>query len=555
MNLINGKARFFRVFVSVIMLGIIIFFTGRYILYYQIKKTIEQELLSLKDQGIHVTYKNLEVDAWDGQIEVHELAVKVRKDSSANVPLNEGLDAVLPYVLIKGIDLIPFLQSKTLSINVVHSFQTNITYKINSTLFEHDKKLKRKISLQNISVKSVELPKIDFYLTDKQSSDTIAHILSDIQMNDLFLTKQLDSLTWKKGNVTVSNFAMNYNKENYGVSIKKIQVAIDEKSLMLDSLLIKPSISRSEFMKLKGIQTDYLKAAIPYLKIKSIDWYTFPTATLQIDHVQLGLALSMFRDKRYPFAQTEDRALPAHFLQRLSVKLKIDTVTIKDSFISYEEMPESGDSTGLVFFEDLNATITNIHNDQKLKVDSKMHANTRFMGAGYMDVYFTFPYDTLQPYRVAGTVKELQLASLNNILGSAARVKVESGVMNNLIFNFTYTPVKSDGNVELNYKNLKVLSLRENRKNEQSVNVVITVLLNAFIIRKDMDEDVRDDKRRGEIQFLRNTKKSVFNYWWKSIFSGIKSAYNLDKLPVKNAKQDKKSLSLKEAWSKIFKKE
>jgi hypothetical protein len=69
---------------------------------------------------------------------------------------------------------------------------------------------------------------------------------------------------------------------------------------------------------------------------------------------------------------------------------------------------------------------------------------------------------------------------------------------------------------------------------------------------------VQDDKRKGNIGFDRDTKRSVFNYWWKSVLSGIKSAYNLDKLPLNanngNDKKvkDKKKRPLKEAWSKIF---
>jgi hypothetical protein len=39
------------------------------------------------------------------------------------------------------------------------------------------------------------------------------------------------------------------------------------------------------------------------------------------------------------------------------------------------------------------------------------------------------------------------------------------------------------------------------------------------------------------VEFYRDTRRSIFNYWWKSVFSGIKSAYKLDKLPIKNGEQ------------------
>ena len=52
-----------------------------------------------------------------------------------------------------------------------------------------------------------------------------------------------------------------------------------------------------------------------------------------------------------------------------------------------------------------------------------------------------------------------------------------------------------------------------------------------------MDGNVPEHKRTGVIDFHRDTSKSIFNYWWKSLLTGIKSAYNLDKL--EDAKPEK----------------
>jgi hypothetical protein len=554
MNSSHGKGKILRVLVVVVLLGVIGFFTGRYILYVKIRNTIEHELGSLRKQGIHVTYDNLEVYPWDGKIEVHELTVKIRKDSLGRDSTGQGMNAYLPYITLEGFDLVPFLREKTISVHKIHSYETYLTYRINSTLFEHDKREKRKIEINNISVREVNFPRIDFYLTDEFLPDTVAHILTDVHMKDLFLAKQLDSLTWQKGQVDISGFAMNYTKENYGFSVSKINLGISDKSITIDSLRIKPLVDKREFMRTADRQCTYMEALIPSLKITSIDWYTFPTATLQMDRMDLSMRAIMYRDKRLPFLQRNDRALPSHLLHRLPIQIKVDTIKLKDSYVLYEEMPESGDSTGAVFFDNLNATIMNVHNNKKLKVDAKMHATAKFMGEGDLNAFFTFPYDTLQQYRANGTLKNFPLMTLNNILGSAAKTKIESGTMRNLEFKFAYNNYRSDGEVEMNYEDLKILSLRENRKNEQSVSRIKTLLLNTLILGKKIDEDAKDDTRKGTIEFSRDTKKSVFNFWWKSVLSGIKSAYNLDKLPIAAAgeKKHKKKKPIKEVLSKIF---
>jgi hypothetical protein len=557
MSPISRKGKYLRLTAGIAVLAILLFFIGRYVLYIKVKNTIEYELRSLAKQGIHISYENLEVYPWDGKIEVHQLNLKVRKDSVLNDSINQGLNAYLPYVTIEGIDLVPFLQDNTLSVHRIHSFETYVTYRINSTLFELDKSYKRKIEVKNISVDEVNFPRVDFYLTDEKQPDTVAHMLADIEMRKLFLSKQLDSLTWKKGEVDISNFAMNYKKDNYGLSVKKVKLGIADKSVEVDSFLIKPLTNRETFMRIAGKQCSYLEASVPHLKLKSIDWYTYPTATLQVDRVNMQLIADMYRDKRLPFLQREERALPSHFLHRIPIRLKIDTLVLSDSFVRYEEMPENGDSTGVVFFDKVHATIHNIHNNKKLKVDARMHTVAKFMGTGDLDAHFTFPYDTLHSYHVAGTLKNMDLIKINKVLGAVAQVKVASGIMRNFKFHFAYNNTSSEGEVELSYDDVKLLSLRENKKNEQSVSRVKTLLLNTFIIRKNLDEEAKDDTRKGIIGFNRDRRKSVFNFWWKSILSGIRSAYSLDKLPLNamsgdNVNDRKKRKGLKDVFSRIF---
>ncbi len=552
----RNKGKAIRIVVFLLLFGTFAFFAGRYILYIKIRDAIENELGSLKKQGIIITYDDFEVFAWDGRIDIHELKVKVRKDSLVNDSIAHGLDAYLPYITIEGIDPFPFLREKTLSIGKIHSFETYVTYCTNSTLVGTGKSAKRQIEVNNIEIDNISFPRIDLYLTEETQDDTIAHILSDVYMTDLFLAKQLDSLTWQKGEVLVSDFAMNYTKEYYGVSVRNARIGITNRSIDIDSFLVKPVLSRDKFMKAKGKQIDYIEAFIPSLKFRGIDWYTFPSPTLRLDKMDIQLVAKLYRDKRMPFRQSKEIPLPAHLLHRIPVSLTVDTLEVKKSFVSYEEMPEHGDSTGLIFFDELNARILHLHNNNRLNVDSRMHATARFMGAGDLDAHFTFPHDTLQPYRVAGTLRNMRMSSVNKMLGAAAMIKVESGTMRNLKFNFTYNNNSSSGDVSLDYEGLKVLSLRQNRKNEQSVSRIKTALLNALVLGKKVNEQHKDDFRTGTVSFERDKQRSVFNYWWKSILSGVKSAYKLDKLPTKgnnSAKNEKKKRPLKEVLTRIFK--
>jgi hypothetical protein len=167
MNIKRQPGKFLLILGTLVVFGLAAFITGRYILFYKIRNTIQHELANLRQQGIHISYESLQVFPWDGKIEAHELTVRVRKDSVRADSTDRGLTAYLPYITLQGFDLIPFLREKTISVHKIHSYETYVTYPVNSTLFEHDSSKRRKIEVKNIAVGQVNFPDIDFYFPGK----------------------------------------------------------------------------------------------------------------------------------------------------------------------------------------------------------------------------------------------------------------------------------------------------------------------------------------------------------------------------------------------------
>jgi hypothetical protein len=71
----------------------------------------------------------------------------------------------------------------------------------------------------------------------------------------------------------------------------------------------------------------------------------------------------------------------------------------------------------------------------------------------------------------------------------------------------------------LEYENLGIAFLNEEDGSKRKLKSLIA---NSFAIK---EENLKGTKsyKSGTISFERDKKKSVFNYWWKSVFSGIKS--------------------------------
>jgi hypothetical protein len=97
-----------------------------------------------------------------------------------------------------------------------------------------------------------------------------------------------------------------------------------------------------------------------------------------------------------------------------------------------------------------------------------------------------------------------------------------------LSFQFTYDDISSLGEVEMNYENLKILSLKE-KENKTMVDKLKSFLINTFIA-KNKNENTAEEKRKGTIEFTRDPMRSIFNYWWKSLFTGVKDCYGVGKV-------------------------
>jgi len=142
------------------------------------------------------------------------------------------------------------------------------------------------------------------------------------------------------------------------------------------------------------------------------------------------------------------------------------------------------------------------------------------MNSGRINATFLFPLDGSATYQAEGTVSKMSFDKLNPILKSAADVEVESGYMNNLIFNFNYTDRVSRGKLEVDYEDLHILVLD---KNKSTTNEFKTLLVNAFV-KTNMNKDKSPVHKTAEINIERDRNRFIFNVWTKSVLDGLKNS-------------------------------
>ncbi|HEY5744599.1 MAG TPA: hypothetical protein VIU12_00855 [Chryseolinea sp.] len=351
-------------------------------------------------------------------------------------------------------------------------------------------------------------------------SGVVNFTMKEVQLDSTLAQKIQSALKVKSFQAEFTSVQI--SSKLYTTKISSIQIDSKAGKLQLDSISLTPNYGRYAFARKVGKQTDRFTLRIPKIALEGLTFNPLNDSTV-ISSIHIASArLHVLRDKRFPFIKHHNVPLPVAMIRKFPFALQIDTVKISDAKIIYEEFPEKGFHTGQVEFDDLNATLTHLNNrDSSAQGKATLVASTKLMGKGLITATFLLPYGKQESYRAEGHIRNLPLPALNRAMENMAFVNIESGRLNDLYFNFYYNDDHSKGSILVNYENLKINGLTKEKQSHASE--FKTWIINLFI-KNDKDKTMSEAKRLGVIDFERDKRKAIFNLWWKSLLSGLKSS-------------------------------
>ncbi|MEX0944380.1 MAG: hypothetical protein WDZ38_01825, partial [Balneolaceae bacterium] len=174
---------------------------------------------------------------------------------------------------------------------------------------------------------------------------------------------------------------------------------------------------------------------------------------------------------------------------------------------------------GAISFHDISLTATQLNN-HSANDSIFVKANTRFMNDAQFQVNFDFSLNETAGHIVRGTLYGFDLTSLNSTLEQMALMRIESGQLNRLDFWFRADNAIAEGNLNMLYDNLEVRFL-DAEQQERGGDRIRSFIANTLVIRAD---NPADDPRIGIIQYERDLERSMFNYWLRSLSTGLEDS-------------------------------
>jgi hypothetical protein len=386
--------------------------------------------------------------------------------------------------------------------------------------------------LARIDINSFQTDSLNFLLKGDslnvctmQTGFLIRHLGIDLDERPL----QIGNMAYEIVKITADSIL--YTPEGGAYRYNMAGLRYNDDSLQLNAFTLKAVYPKYEFAHHAGKQIDVFD-----LEVDSIRIIRFPAPTpgdslVDAEHIAIiRPSLHVFRDRRMPFIKNHTEPLPMSRLQELPLAVRIGSADIVNAHIVYEEFPEEGSQSGSIVFDNMYAHFDGIDNrDNRFNRFINLDVNTRFMKSGHLKARFAFPLNPRNHYYAEGTLDNMELTQLNPTLENLAKVRIESGTMNTMHFNFDYNDDVSNGSVMMLYENLEMMALKE-KNNVEEKDGLKSFILNVLFARKNKNDEVKTAKRDGTISFERDKKRSIFNYWWKSLATGIKSGNSINEI-------------------------
>ncbi len=381
-------------------------------------------------------------------------------------------------------------------------------------------------------VKNIRLGNITASVFNRENDNTDPLVLKNLRFsatgidsiyNGTDVLKLIANSNWSLSGTGLSLFTKD---KMYKISIGPFLLDNGQSTIAIKSVTIIPVLSEAAFVKTLKLQKDRYDLRFNNVQLTGADVRKLLTQKIVIaEQVALEPALNIFNDRTItPDTVSKIGQYPYQLLQKLQTGIYIKTVKVNNGAVHYKERGAISRKTGVVAFDHINATVTNLTNIESYKSRNNvmtMTATCKFLNMA--DIYSTWKLPLTSSngsFSISGKVGSFRGELLNPVTEPLGMGSIKSGNIHSYTFNMHGDDFKAEGEAVLIYNDLKINLLKRTDEGDLKNKDLVSAAANIFI--KDKNT-AGDNARKGNMSFKRVTTKTFFNLVWKSIFAGARS--------------------------------
>lgn len=508
---------------------------------------IELTLKNLLSSGMHGFYTfsladgNISIDS--GKMALHGLKLhpanpQLLTDDMREDTMNHVISVEIPHATIDGIEFEDLIRLNGLHIGDLSFEKTNVgLFSLNIPVGDKNPKEQTKIKLHK-NLPEVSMRNVDFGDVSFEWHQVFPDTVKSFMLDDLLLKVnrfQLDSASLNgphnfmfADNIELESDHYGFNTKDgmYAVYFGKLKLSTGANRVTLDSFSLRPRFEKYEFARRIGHQTDRMILSVEDIHVSKFDFKALTQSSSIIsERIDIGsFQFEAFRDKSVPFPEDQRRGMPRQMLKQIPLITIIDTIALNNGKITYGERMHKDWSDGEVILDDFNGTMTGLQNDWSkddtlaVRVDFKLmkeedaHIKLEIPLASKADTFF-----------LQGGLNRMDLSAFNSMTRSLFGVAIKEG-------KGEVDDIRMHGNAEnvtgeliFPFRKLKIQLINPRTGERGGIgDGIMTFLANEILLRSNNPRFLRKI-RVGTVYAPRDPKRSIFNYIWKGILSGIES--------------------------------
>jgi len=481
-----------------------------------------QAAFNEKNKNYQVKLKKISISIISSSIELKGITLNSHKSIGGN----PDSKAEIASIKFSGINFTKLLIRKDISIREVKISGGKIKGKIPTAR----KPAPPIIIPLNISIGTIIIDKADISIVDSSSARRYSIKEGILKVYDIQVAKKdtLSPAIVHNFDFSASEYVSVSSDSMYSFIAKDILYTTTSKALTSSKLSIHPNYANYDFSSRHKYQTDCIEAELSNICIHDFNALDYlRSGNIISSYIEITkMDLKAFRDKRKEFKHVKKTAFQ-DLIYNYPATLIIDSIRILNGNIEYTEHARDANEPGKLYFDKVNATFYKLTNDTIYKTKPasfELKCNALLMGKGRINVVLKATiFDHNNTFSLYGTVSDMEAKELNPYLDRNAFMYLTSGIMDGMKFSFIANNSRAKGKMTLLYHGLEI-TVKNKRTDDTTAfkERFVSLIVNSKIIKS--NPLPHEKARIGIIDYERDPEKFIFDYWVKSVLSGIKSS-------------------------------
>ncbi|HTR77126.1 MAG TPA: DUF748 domain-containing protein [Gemmatimonadaceae bacterium] len=241
-------------------------------------------------------------------------------------------------------------------------------------------------------------------------------------------------------------------------AIGAIDAGITDSTFRLDSIVYAPRLAGDAWTRAQRRRHDRIAFSLQTFAGRGVAYRTLlRTGDVHIRALELtGAQLDVLSDKRLPPGPKGRYSTPQQAAQRSKPAVRVDTLLIRQSQITYQERKKDRPRAGQITFAQLDCRI--VHVDVPSKgIPLTVDASTRLMNQGTLLVHITVPLDAPNfQFDLTGRLGPMPVAAFNGFLQETTPVRIKGGQADSIVFSIHTSGGIAKGKATPLYRDLAI---------------------------------------------------------------------------------------------------